>query len=48
MWVTLGRQMDFGFGFLVTENRDLILYQGYPATSGYNVIFDKMTFDDLW
>ena len=44
---TLGRQMDFGFGFLVIENRELSFYQGYPAISGYEVIFEKMTFDDL-
>ena len=45
---TLGRQMDFGFGFLVTENRELSFFGRYPATSGYYVIFEKMTFGDLW
>ena len=40
--------MDIGFGFLVTENRELSFYERYPTTSGYYVIFEKMTFDDLW
>ena len=42
---TLGRQMDFGFGFLVTENRELSFFERYPATSGYYVIPEK---NDFW
>ena len=40
--------MDFGFWFLVTENHEKSLYWGSPVTSGYYVIFEKMTFGDLW
>ena len=45
---TLEQHLDFGFRFLVTENRDLRFYQRYPAIFGYYVIFEKMTFGDLW
>ena len=44
----LRRKMDFGFGFLVTENHEKSFYWRYPVTSGYYVIFEKMTFGDLW
>ena len=45
---TLGRQMNFAFGFQVTENGELSFFERYPAISGYYVIFEKMTIDDLW
>ena len=43
---TLGQQIDFGFGFRVIEIREFNFGERYPATSGNNVFFEKMTLDE--